>query len=120
MLMEIGNLVRDPEVRNTSGGTPVCNATLAINNKVKKGDKWVNKAVFVDITVWGSQGEAFAKYHKKGSQVVIEGHLDQDEWDDAKTGQKRTKLKIVVDRWHFAGAKSEVSDEDSGDKQAPF
>lgn len=104
-----GNLARDPEIRNTSGGTSVCNATLAVNNRVKRGDQWVDEPTFIDLTIWGGRGEGFAKFHKKGSKAAVCGELRMDSWEDKQTGQKRTKLYLNVRDWDFVGAKPEES-----------
>lgn len=102
-----GNLTRDPEVRNTRGGTPVCNASIAVNRRVKRGDNWEDKATFIELTIWGSRGEAFAKHLSKGSPVLVRGHHDNDEWEDKQTGEKRSRLKVTVDDWEFAGGGGE-------------
>lgn len=115
-----GNLARDPEVRNTRGGTPVCNATIAVNRRVKQGEKWVDKATFIDLTVWGSRGEAFAKHLSKGSSVIVRGHHDMDEWEDKQTGEKRSRLKVTVEDWAFAGGSSDRGESSSSDSRSDF
>jgi single-strand DNA-binding protein len=101
----IGNLTRDPEVRFVTNGDAVLNCGLALNKRVKKGDEWVDKATFVDFTIWGPRAEAFARFHHKGSKAALQGHLTMDEWIDNATGQKRSKLKVTVDDWSFVGEK---------------
>ena len=62
----MGNLTRDPEIRHTQGGMAVCSASIAVNEKFKDGQgEWQERSTFVDVTIWGKRGEAFAKYHKK-------------------------------------------------------
>lgn len=99
----MGNLVRDPEVRTTSSGLTVVNATIANNRKKKDGTEAV---AFVDLTLWDKRGEAFAQYHSKGDKVFIEGRLDMDSWEDKNGGGKRTKLKVSVDNWEFVKSDS--------------
>jgi single-strand DNA-binding protein len=105
----IGRLTRDVEVNTTTGGTPVANFSLAVEENVKKGDTWTKVTHFIDCVVWGKRGEAFAKYHSKGSLAAIQGHLHMDEWMDRETNKKRTRLKVVGDEWAFVGAKPETT-----------
>lgn len=117
-----GNLTRDPEVRNTRNGMSVCNASLAVNRRVKQGDNWIDNVVFLELTIWGSRGEAFGKYLSKGSPVLVRGHHDMDEWEDKQTGEKRQRLKITVEDWEFAGSKSESepASSSSSSSDTPF
>lgn len=94
----MGNLVRDPEVKTTSTGLTVVNATIANNRKKKNGE---DEVAFVDITIWEKRGEAFARFHKKGDKVLVQGELRMDQWQDSSTGQNRTKLKVTVNNWEF-------------------
>ena len=100
-----GNLTRDPEVRTTSTGLTVVNATIANNRKKKNGEEEV---AFIDLTIWEKRGEAFARFHKKGDKVFIEGELRMDSWEDKQTGQNRTKLKVSVNNWEFVKSDSGV------------
>lgn len=104
----MGNLTRDPEVRHTQGGMAVCSASLAVNEKFKdSGGEWQDRSTFIDVTIWGKRGEAFAKYHSKGSSAFLEGKLRLDQWEDKDTGAKRSKLFVVADSWEFVSGKSE-------------
>lgn len=95
-----GNLTRDPEVRQTKGGMPVVNGNVALNRRVKRNETWEDEATFVDFSIWGRRGEAFARHHTKGSTVLLKGHLQLDQWED-KNGEARAKIKVVVDEWEF-------------------
>ena len=97
-----GNLVADPELRSTSGGKHVCNATVAHNNQFKKGN-----VSYIDVRIWAASGEAFAKYHQKGDPVIITGYLQQDRWESS--GGKRSKLVVVSNSWEFGKPKSKDS-----------
>jgi single-strand DNA-binding protein len=105
-----GNLTRDIELRETPGGASVADAGLAVNDRRKQGDEWVDETSFVDLTLWGRTAENAAEYLSKGSPILIEGRLKQDSWHN-EAGEKRTKLKVVVDRLQFLsngnGSKSE-------------
>ena len=101
----MGNLTRKPEVRVTTGGTPVCKFGLAVNRRFKdQSGEWKEEATFVDVTFFGKRGEAFAKFHDKGKPAFIEGSLRLDTWDDKQSGEKRSKLYVVGDDWQFVGA----------------
>jgi single-strand DNA-binding protein len=98
-----GNLTRDPELRSTSGGTPVCSLRVAVNSRRKEGDQWVDKPNYFDVTVWGSQGENCAQYLAKGRPVAIDGRLNWREWED-KEGNKRQTIDIIADSVQFLGS----------------
>jgi len=118
-----GNLTRDPDLRSTQAGTPVCNLRVAVNGRRKNAhDEWVDKPNYFDVTVWGSHGESCAKYLAKGRPVAIDGRLDWREYtvDDSK----RQSVQIVADSVQFLGGKPEEDDsagatasDDSGDRQ---
>lgn len=101
----IGNLVRDPEVRYTPGGTAVCDITVAVNGRKKVGDQWQDVATFVDVTLWGNTAENAAKYTGKGRPVGVTGELAMDSWEDKATGQRRTKLKVKCNELKFLSAR---------------
>ncbi|MBX3434451.1 MAG: single-stranded DNA-binding protein [Pirellulales bacterium] len=92
----VGNLTRDPELRYISSGTAVSEIGLAVNDRVKKGDQWVDETTFVDVTLWGRTAEVANEYLSKGSPLLIEGRLKYDSWE--KDGQKRSKLRVVADK----------------------
>lgn len=98
-----GNLTRDPETRFTQGGMAVTNVGIAVNEKWSKDGHDQERTTFVDVTLFGKRGEAFAKYHHKGAQAFVEGRLRLDTWQDKSTGDKRTKLYVVADNWEFVG-----------------
>jgi single-strand DNA-binding protein len=118
----IGRLVRDPELRHTAGGTAVCNFTLAINNRKKEGDVWVDDPAFIDIDVWEGQAEACAQYLAKGKLAAVDGKIVQQRWE--KDGEKRSKLAVRATNVQFLEPRGEASgaaDEvpDSTDFAAP-
>jgi single-strand DNA-binding protein len=98
-----GNLTRDPELRSTSGGTPVCSLRVAVNSRRKEGNEWVDKPNYFDVTVWGAQGENCAQYLAKGRPVAIDGRLNWREWED-KEGNKRQTIDIIADSVQFLGS----------------
>jgi len=98
----IGNLTRDPELRVTPKGTAICQFGLAVNRQFKdESGATRDETTFVDIEAWGKQGELVAKYLAKGSPAMVEGRLKLDQWEDKQSGQKRSKLKVVLDNVQF-------------------
>ena len=102
----MGNLTRDPEVRFTNSGQAICKVGLAVNRRFKDSqtDQWKEEPTFVDVTIWGKRGEAFAKFHTKGKPAFVEGELRLDTWEDKNGGGKRSKLYVVANNWEFVGA----------------
>jgi len=87
-----GNLTKDPELRSTQGGTPVCNLRVAVNSRRKNASgEWEDKPNYFDVTVWGAQGENCATYLSKGRPVAVEGRLDWREWETTD-GNKRQSV----------------------------
>jgi single-strand DNA-binding protein len=99
----VGNLTRDPELRYIPSGTAVSEVGLAVNDRVKRGDQWVDEATFVDVTLWGRTAEIANEYLSKGSPVLIEGRLKLDRWE--KDGQKHSKLRVVGERMQMLGSR---------------
>ncbi len=105
-VMVLGRLTRDPEVRFTPSGTPVCDIGIAVGRRVGGGESGTERreeTTFVDVTLWRRQAELAGQYLAKGREVFIEGRLEMDSWDDKNTGQKRTKLKVVAENMQFVG-----------------
>ncbi len=100
----MGNLTRDPELRVTPKGTPICQFGLAINRTFKmESGETREEVTFVDIEAWGKQGETIAKYCTKGRPLYVEGRLKLDSWEDKNTKEKRSKMKIVLENFQFLG-----------------
>ena len=101
-----GNLTRDPEVRHTPKGQPVCEVGLAYNERWKTDAGDVKeKTYFFDLLIWGKSGETFAKHHAKGSKAFVQGKLVHEQWQDKQTGEKKSRVRVHVDGWDFAGGK---------------
>ena len=104
----VGNLTRDPELRQTPNGTSVCQLGVAVNSSYKDSSgQWVEKPNFFDVTVWGAQGENCARYLSKGRQVAVDGRLDQRSWE-AQDGSKRSRVEIVADTVMFIGSQNDT------------
>jgi single-strand DNA-binding protein len=99
-----GNLTRDPEMRTTPSGASVCGFTVAVNRTFKDSSGNNQEQVsFIDCTAWGRAGEIIAQYGKKGSGMLISGRLEQRSWSDKETGQKRSRVEIIVEDFNFLG-----------------
>lgn len=100
----MGNLTRTPELRSTPGGTQLTDITLAVNDNFtdSSGNKQ-ERVTFVDITFWGKQAETLCRWKKQGDPLLVEGSLRQDKWQDKKTGENRTKLKVHGVSFTFVG-----------------
>lgn len=101
----MGNLTRDPELRNTPSGQSVCNFGLALNRSYKNAEgEWVEATDFVDIVAWGPLGERVAQYLTKGRPALVNGRLQSRSWE--QDGQKRSKLEVVAFDVTFLGGPS--------------
>src|SRR3954462_28182 len=100
----MGNLTRDPELRVTPKGTPICQFSLAINRQFKmESGETREEVIYVDVEAWGKQGETIAKYCTKGRPLYVEGRLKLDQWEDKNTKEKRSRMKVVLEQFQFLG-----------------
>ena len=96
----VGNLGKDPEMRNTSSQLPVCNFSLATGERKKEGGQWVDRTEWHNVVVFGRVAENCSQYLSKGSQVYIEGRIQTRKWQD-KEGQNRYTTEIVANVVQF-------------------
>src|SRR5882672_10020785 len=100
----MGNLTRDPELRQTPNGQNVCSFSLALNRSYKGADgNWQEATDFVDCVAWGPLGERVAQYLTKGRPALVNGRLQSSSWEDKTTGAKRSKLEVVAQDVTFLG-----------------
>jgi single-strand DNA-binding protein len=115
-----GNLTRDPELRSTGGGTPVCSLRIACNTRRKDGSgNWVDKPNYFDVTVWGAQGENCAQYLQKGRPVAIDGRLEWREWEAKDGSGKRQSIDIIADSVQFLGSPQGADNGGNGGRFTP-
>jgi single-strand DNA-binding protein len=101
MIVLLGNLTRDPEVRYSPNGTPVATLGLAVNNRVKGQDgQWREDPCFVDVVVFGHQAEACGDYLGKGDPALVEGRLQYRTWQNQE-GHTRSKHEVIAVRVQF-------------------
>jgi single-strand DNA-binding protein len=102
----VGNLTRDPELRHTPGGTPVCSLRIAVNSRRRdEGGNWTDKPNYFSVSVFGNQAESCAQYLSKGRPVAIDGRLDWREWEAKDGGGKRESVEIVAESVQFLGSR---------------
>jgi single-strand DNA-binding protein len=104
-----GNLTRDPELRFTNDGVPVCSFGLAVNRVRSKSEE----VDFFDISAWRELGETIANYKKKGDPILVEGRLQYRSWE-AQDGSKRNKVDVVADNVQFLGRAGDGGDGGGG------
>ena len=103
-----GNLTRDPDLRTTPNGASVCSFSVAVNRVFRDSSGTQQESVsFIDCSAWGKLGEMIGQYAKKGSGVLVSGRLDQRTWEDKTTGQKRSRVEIVVEDFNFTSNANE-------------
>lgn len=103
----VGNLGRDPELRYTPTGMPVCSFTLATNERRKdKSGETQDVTTWFKVTVWGKRGETAAQYLTKGRPIYIEGRLRVEEWTD-RDGKARHTLEVNATDMQFIGSKQD-------------
>ncbi|HEV2706068.1 MAG TPA: single-stranded DNA-binding protein [Pyrinomonadaceae bacterium] len=133
----VGNLGRDPELRYTPQGTPVCSFTLATNERRKdKSGEMQDQTTWFRVTLWGRQAETASQYLAKGRPVYVEGRLRVEEWTD-RDGRSRYTLEVhATDMQFISGGRGDdavptargessssidrSADADIGDDDIPF
>ena len=90
-----GRLTKDAELKYTAAGMAIASISIANNQRVKKGDAWVDDASFFDVTYFGKGAEAVHPYLAKGKLVAVTGKLRQERWE--KDGEKRSRVSILAD-----------------------
>ena len=98
MVMLIGDLASDVEVRDVRGDHKVANFLLAVQRQGAEG-----KADFVRITAWNKQAEVCGRFLSKGRRVAVDGKLRTRSWDDAE-GKRRSAVEVVANSIQFLSA----------------
>ena len=106
----IGNLTRDPEVSETSGGVPYCRFSIAVNRNFTNADG-NREADFFNVIVWRGQAEPCGRFLKKGSKIAIVGSLQNRSYED-KDGVKRNVTDVIANEVEFLTPKNAQSEMD--------
>ena len=102
----MGNLTRDPELRQTPNGQNVCSFSLALNRSYKGADgNWQEATDYIDVVAWGPLGERVAQYLSKGRPCLVNGRLQSRSWE--QDGQKRNKVEVNAQDVTFLGGAGE-------------
>ena len=105
----MGNLTRDPEVRQTPNGRSVCSFSLALNRAYKdQSGEWQEVTDYVDVVAWGPLGERVGQYLSKGRRALVQGRLQSRSWE--QEGQKRSKVEVLADDVTFLDGRGEGGD----------
>jgi len=91
----IGRVVRDAELKYTNSGMAICSFSVAVNRRRKNGNEYVDEASFFDVNILGNYGEVMHSLLTKGKQVSIEGELEQQRWTN-QAGENRSKIHIIA------------------------
>jgi single-strand DNA-binding protein len=114
----VGNLTKDPELRHTPGGTPVCSLRIAVNSRRRdESGQWTDKPNYFSISVFGNQAESCAQYLSKGRPVAVDGRLEWREWE--KDGVKREAVEVVADSVQFLGSRGDGDGAGGGNQFVP-
>jgi single-strand DNA-binding protein len=105
----VGNLTRDPELKQLPSGTSVCNLRIAVNTRRKdETGQWADKPNYFSVSVYGNQAESCSQYLSKGRPVAIDGRLEWREWQ-AQDGAKRESVEVVADSVQFLGSRGDAA-----------
>lgn len=110
----LGNLTRDPDLRYTPTGAPVCEFPLAVHHRYRLNDEVKEDVCYIDIVVFGKAGERSKSYLHKGSKVLVDGRLTQKRWETPE-GKKRSKYEVVANTVQFLETSSPVPPEQEKD-----
>ncbi|MEK7594151.1 MAG: single-stranded DNA-binding protein [Patescibacteria group bacterium] len=112
----MGNLTRDPELRQTPNGQNVTSFSLALNRSYKdSGGEWQEATDYIDIVCWGPLAERVAQYLSKGRRCLVQGRLQSRSWE--QDGQKRNKVEVLANDVTFLDSRG--GDEAGSDAPAP-
>ncbi|HKR82254.1 MAG TPA: single-stranded DNA-binding protein [Candidatus Saccharimonadales bacterium] len=109
----MGNLTRDPELRQTPSGQQVCSFSLALNRSYKdQNGEWQEATDFIDVVAWGPLGERVAQYMSKGRRALVQGRLQSRSWE--QDGQKRSKVEVLASDVTFLDSRGDGENGGSG------
>lgn len=117
----MGNLTRDPELRQTPNGQSVTSFSLALNRSYKDGSgEWQEATDYIDVVAWASLAERVAQYLTKGRRCLVVGRLQSRSWE--QEGQKRSKVEVLANDVTFLDSRGGEGGQSGGgeyDQSAP-
>ena len=109
----MGNLTRDPELRQTPTGQNVCSFSLALNRSYKDASgEWQEATDYIDIVAWGPLAERVAQYLSKGRRCLVQGRLQSRSWE--QDGNKRSKVEVLANDVTFLDSRGGGGDDNGG------
>ena len=110
----VGRLTRDPELRHTGGGDPICSIRLAVSSRARdEGGNWGDRSNYFDVTVFGRQAQTAADYLAKGRRIGVDGRLSWREWQ-AQDGTKRQSVEVIANDIFFLDSRGEGGEQGGG------
>ncbi|MCQ2413148.1 MAG: single-stranded DNA-binding protein [Sphaerochaetaceae bacterium] len=97
----VGRLTRDCELKSTPQGTSVCRFSIAVNRRKRTGDRWEDEVSYFDVVLWGRSADTLNPYLQKGRQVSVEGELRQNRWE--QDGKTNSKIEVVANNVQLLG-----------------
>lgn len=97
-----GHLTRDAELKVTPSGVTVLEVGLAVNDRIKRGEEWIDRPNFFDVIVFGKRAEALTPLFTRGLKVTVEGKLRWSSWE-TQDGQKRSRVQVIAENVEFMG-----------------
>jgi single-strand DNA-binding protein len=114
----VGRLTRDPELRHTGGGDPICSIRLAVSSRARdESGNWGDKSNFFDVTVFGRQAQTAADYLAKGRRIGVDGRLSWREWQ-AQDGTKRQSVEVIANDVFFLDSRGDGGGNNGGEREA--
>src|ERR1700689_3459394 len=114
----MGNLTRDPELRQTPNGQNVTSFSLALNRAYKDASgEWQEVTDYIDIVCWGPLAERVAQYLSKGRRCLVQGRLQSRSWE--QDGQKRSKVEVLANDVTFLDSRGGGDNDSDGGASAP-
>lgn len=95
----MGNLTRNVDLRYLATGTPLASFGIAVDERVRKGDRWEEHTNLFEVSAFGELAEACAAFLAKGRKVLLEGRLRQERWESG--GERHTRVRVIVDAVRF-------------------
>ncbi|HSX30253.1 MAG TPA: single-stranded DNA-binding protein [Candidatus Saccharimonadales bacterium] len=113
----LGNLTRDPELRQTPSGQSVCSFSLALNRAYKaQNGEWQEATDYIDCVAWGPLAERVSQYLSKGRRALVQGRLQSRSWE--QEGQKRSKVEVLASDVTFVDSRGEGGGNSGGGSYA--
>lgn len=112
----LGNLTRDPDLRYTPTGMPVCEFPLAVHHRYRLNDELKEEVCFIDVVAFGKVAERSKSFLQKGAQVLVDGRLSQKRWETAE-GKTRSKYEVIATTVQFLSRSNSTAQDAASDHE---